>query len=274
MMPNLLFLWSEMRPGPGEGRSISEWLKSFFPEEDASHALSQEAGNDPANYVRDIGVLSVQDLVDTFRGLAKGATKFDAVTFTTHGGPGSIRLGAEDFDAVDCRDGGRFKGCEELFNQGCSIKFLGCEVAQGADGEEFLVEIGKSLLLERGGTVSGCSTYAYQNPFTNYPHLLGPWVTAQIGPGGTYTLINATHLDPKELNRRMQDAYYRARVLFPNPGLKNADTDQATVLDGLADVGHYLSNPSILNLKNASATMDRVEACLEGLERKPLNYRW
>ncbi len=99
-------------------------------------------------------IMSMNDLIRLFNRLANGSDEWGTVNFHTHGSGGSIALGSNslNLDSVarlENMDYGR------IFAKDCVITFEGCNVAEGAAGEFFLVEIGDTLLSVKGGKVRG-----------------------------------------------------------------------------------------------------------------------
>lgn len=103
-----------------------------------------------------IGKGGVSGLQKTLDELVRSQWTFSNITFVTHGGPGSISVGddSDDYVAYDFQKklGGR--GYERLLPYGGVMVFLGCDVAMGRDGWDFLVAAGKTWL-HGGGLVLG-----------------------------------------------------------------------------------------------------------------------
>ena len=100
------------------------------------------------------GVSGLQKVLDE---LVRSQWTFSNITFLTHGGPGSIKVGDDREDYVAGFDlqeklGGR--GYERLLPSGGVVEFLGCDAAMGRDGWNLLEAAGKAFL-HGGGIVLG-----------------------------------------------------------------------------------------------------------------------
>jgi hypothetical protein len=106
-----------------------------------------------------------------------------------------------------------------LFAADCQVTFDGCNVGEGAQGEYFLVEIARTLLINNGGRVRGniAGGFGYWGNFeAGGWHPFGKWITAYSGPGGGARLSeNATHLRLDFLQARIARLRDRVRV-HPN----------------------------------------------------------
>lgn len=163
-----------------------------------------------ASGARDIAVevRSIDDLAALFRRWSRGGERVQHLDFHVHGSPqgGAIYLGNDilSWQSIDVRLIEN-TGVQRVFKTNCHIAFLGCDVADEANGEAFLAVIGKALLPISGGTVKGNTSWGLQDPFgwlssTHAWHPpTGTWVTATVAPGGSVTLSNHVWLYPNRL---------------------------------------------------------------------------
>jgi hypothetical protein len=264
-MPKLVFIYSEATAPPDNAwDSVVDFLHSLFPMEDEAIAESLDAGKDPTNTdLRCLPILSTKVLIFTLNYLGQSSSKYDKVTFITHGASGQLELGGDTFTVADLS---RFPGSSrDFFNDGCAIKFNGCQIADGVDGESFLVNVGKAWLARGGGTVSGYTVPTFQNPVTRRSAAVGgQWVTANIAKGGTWSLTNASQLDGDLLRRRKDDALRRIKA---NPQrFVSAKVDSNDLLDKLADVDKFLAkSDKLLFWANAARTMNYVEGQIDNV---------
>ena len=139
---------------------------------------------------------SIEKLKSVFRAMLGFNATLDHVDFHTHGGPGSIALGADslNYSNVGIQLGNQ--GFESLFNKDAAIIFTGCNVAESYPGEYFLVCVGATLLKTNGGKVMGSTGFGLADPlFTgDVFHPMGTWVSANVSVGGAVTLVNNKYL--------------------------------------------------------------------------------
>ena len=197
---NSLNIWSNI---PGQ------WYKAST-EPDAQKAAGNEA-KAGAGQMLVKEIKSVDELLRFFAELCQKADVWNSVRFHTHGSPGSIALGSSSLSLETCA---RLENqdFDRLFAANCTLTFEGCNVAEEARGEYFLVEVAKTLLVRNGGkargnTVSGFGHYG-SNPDSSHP--FGTWVTANLGAGGTLRLENGTHLHRDNIRNRGDAAASRA----------------------------------------------------------------
>ena len=112
-----------------------------------------------------------------------GPTPGTLVNFHTHGSGGSIALGST---SLNSRSLERLENqdFDRIFAANSVITFDGCNVAEGAQGEFFLVEVGDVLLSVKGGKIRGNTGggFGYFGGDDSV-HPLGEWITATVGPG-------------------------------------------------------------------------------------------
>jgi Domain of unknown function (DUF4347) len=78
----------------------------------------------------------------------------DTADFHTHGSPGSISLGGDDLNFKTLE---RFmsKGYDQIFNAKAEVEFHGCNVAEGFQGEFFLIRFGQTFLKKKEERLAG-----------------------------------------------------------------------------------------------------------------------
>lgn len=190
---NKLYIWSDI---PGD----------FFKASCEGDARTQSNSDKNAETkVRIEKVMSVNDLIRLFRSLCDESIEWNSVNFHTHGTGGAIALGSTflDLDSyvrLENNDFGR------LFAKDCVITFEGCEVADGADGEYFLIEIARTLLINKGGKVRGNTNFGFGNIFTggDSSHPFGTWVSANLSVGGALNLVNGKHLHRDNIFKKIK----------------------------------------------------------------------
>lgn len=74
----------------------------------------------------------------------------------THGSPGKFYLPSEAM-GFDAQDLGQVKKLPQFLRQDAQVLFLGCNVGEGTEGDQFMDDIGKFFLRGKGGFV-GVST--------------------------------------------------------------------------------------------------------------------
>ena len=140
-----------------------------------------------------------------------GVMTLDYLDFHTHGFPGGIALGSThlDYDSVKKQFGSA--GYDQVFAKDATIKFVGCNCAEDANGEFFLVRVAQAFLKRNGGTVWG-NTGAGLNVGSDPPHPFGDWVKATIAAGGSTTLSGHTHLRMERIREREERLRGRLRT--------------------------------------------------------------
>jgi hypothetical protein len=106
------------------------------------------AAEEPDSAAEDVG--SVADLVALFARLRRDGVRLEYLDFHTHGGDGEIGIGSEAL-----YDWSAFIGFQDVFANDARIEFHGCNVADGPDGEFFLVDCGSTQPKRGGGSVAG-----------------------------------------------------------------------------------------------------------------------
>jgi len=85
-----------------------------------------------------------------------GGRKISQLEFNTHGSPGFISFGGQAMGAAYLR-GIAGRGFDAALTAGAHVFCHGCNVAEGNQGNDFLVAFGETLL-RRGGIVSGSTS--------------------------------------------------------------------------------------------------------------------
>ena len=108
-----------------------------------------------------IGVqFGIGNLVKVFDMLANnGPRTFNSVVVQTHGGPGRVWFGDEPLGAGVLRE--KFVGFSAMFPRYTRLYFDGCNVAEGAEGTEFLRAAGEVFLTQSGGEAFGWTTVGH-----------------------------------------------------------------------------------------------------------------
>jgi hypothetical protein len=87
--------------------------------------------------------------------IVKALKKYSDVSwvfFDAHGAPGEIDLPLGNFSSANAP---LLAPCSSALSADARVLFLGCRVAEGADGRNFLVAVGKALLTGNGGIIGG-----------------------------------------------------------------------------------------------------------------------
>lgn len=207
-MADRLMIWSDI---PGD----------WFHASSESDAESQKKySSRQGDSVRIERVDSFNDLIRLFKTLNSQGTSWDSVNFHTHGNGGSIALGSNNLNltTVERLDLENFNG---LFKRNCEIVFDGCNVAEGAHGEFFLVKIGNALLATAGGRVKGNTGAGFGNwGSSTSVHPVGDWITATVTSGGSIKFDKLYFLDENLIKKRIRDAdqeISRLRSAFRGP---------------------------------------------------------
>ena len=128
-------------------------------------------------------------LATKLRRLVSEGYAFRRMLVTTHGQPGSIKIGGDWIDPDDWETRFGHQGLERLFLfPGSVLMFNGCEVGREPGGGAFLLAAAKVFLRLGGGTASGHTTNGHQN-YINPGHVLhwsGAVVSVNVAPGGNY----------------------------------------------------------------------------------------
>jgi len=89
----------------------------------------------------------------------------DSLDFHTHGRPGEIIVGPDIID-VDFWRASRSRAHSIRFGVDAVVTFIGCDVANLAEGEYFLAEAAWTLLSAHGGQVTASTYYGLIDPTT------------------------------------------------------------------------------------------------------------
>jgi hypothetical protein len=112
---------------------------NFVAEDPSDHA--REAINNPGDIVKALGKYSgLQMLI-----------------FDTHGAPGKLGLDIPFLTS----NAPLLNKCTGSMAANARILFIGCSIANGSDGRDFLTAIGRNLLLGKGGIVGGATVGTY-----------------------------------------------------------------------------------------------------------------
>ena len=136
---------------------------------------------------------------------------FDFAAFFAHGGPGGIAIGT---DVLDVKTLSQFKskGYNQIFKKDANIDIIGCNVAEGAIGEYFMVDMARTFLGRNGGRLRANTGVGLN--IGSIPHPFGDWVTATASSGGGVQLNGHTHLDRALIEKRIKAAALRITNLM------------------------------------------------------------
>jgi hypothetical protein len=180
--------------------------------------------------------------VHSIRGFVRQMREFgdlytiDVLVVIAHGAPGALQFGKEhmyrqDLDAI--------QNVSRGFNAGAFVQFMGCNMAEGSEGELFLVELSRRLLGTNGGKVVGgtAKNIAFEG-WLGFGEVLSPvwndWIVADVQAGEVVNLKN-----PKCLNRTQIAADIKQYRPLIEARLKKQGRDallpyqQATLKDAL-----------------------------------------
>jgi len=97
--------------------------------------------------------------------LVKDGVTFGAAVFNSHGRPGTIGLDGSKITAFEWKTFFAGRGYETLFPSANSkVYFVGCDVADGNDGWEFLEQAGRVFLGGAGGECYGWTSLGFAMP--------------------------------------------------------------------------------------------------------------
>lgn len=119
-------------------------------------AAKRFVAHDPTNHA--------MESVESPRDIVKALKKYSGlnwVLFDTHGPPGEpgvLDLPRAKFFAANAP---LLAPCSSALTPDARVLFLGCSVANGAAGREFLAAVGKALLMGNGGVVGGSTVATY-----------------------------------------------------------------------------------------------------------------
>jgi Domain of unknown function (DUF4347) len=194
--------------------------------------------------------------------MLKWNATLDQVDFHTHGGPGSIGLGADSLNYTNVGIQLGNHGFEALFNKGAAIIFTGCNVAESYPGEYFLVCVGTTLLKTNGGKVMGSTGFGLADPlFTGDVFSpTGTWVSANVVGGGAVTLANNKYLIPDSIRAHMKDVAANIATL-PKFSKVQAQIDAAQQALSKAKemVSDGVASPVFVNMFNACYYLEQAD---------------
>jgi hypothetical protein len=107
------------------------------------------------------GIRSVGDVGPYIRLFKGHGRSIDSIYFHTHGAPGYIHLPDGGITAASVWGLNPYSGD---IDAGATIGFLGCNVAEGQDGTDFLLNAGSSLLMNGGGRVFASDSVTFSVP--------------------------------------------------------------------------------------------------------------
>jgi hypothetical protein len=155
---------------------------------------------DPDNYeqavtrfdIREVewlGADSKGELLKKLDGLVRKRLTFDKVLVQTHGHPGYLTFGSDNIWGGTLDRDFAARNYHTLFPSNTKIYFDGCNVASGADGDEFLTAVGRHFLKLAGGTAMAWTSpgyYYWWLPFSGSKtyHWGGDFKTFLFWPGG------------------------------------------------------------------------------------------
>ncbi len=143
-------------------------------------------------------VKSLDDLINAFDTLRNERAQINYLDFHAHGYEANIGLENESITLTSLSRL-RNKRYETMFAAGSQIRFLSCEFAGSAEGEQMLAEFAQILLRDAGGTAEAASGVCLYKPgflFSGTYKHAGRMVTARVAPGGNVTLRGHFYLDP------------------------------------------------------------------------------
>lgn len=142
---------------------------------DAADGAFENGGVPEAGYK--LPVTSIKELSDGLDNLVARGHTFRAILISAHGAPGMIKIprGATAMEAWSYAiyPLNVAVNYSNLFDGFGTIVFDGCNVAEGEEGKQFLVNIGGRLLQKFGGTVTGCTKRMIVNSGVLYYLTLG-----------------------------------------------------------------------------------------------------
>lgn len=253
---NKLYIWSDI---PGD----------FFKSSCEGDARTQsDSDKNAGNNIRIEKVMSVNDLIRLFRTLSDESKEWHTVNFHTHGASGAIALGStflnlDSYVKLENNDFGR------LFAKDCIITFEGCEVAEGALGEYFLIEIARTLLINKGGKVRGNTVGGFGNLVSGGDsfHPFGTWVSANLAVGGALNLVNGKYLHRDNILKRIKalsEQISRCEKCF-----RHGEKQQAEKAKNEAEV--WMRSESWNSRWQATKWLDTAEKMLKEIEsRQPM----
>jgi hypothetical protein len=172
----------------------------------------EHAEDQPHDLVR--GAHSLSELEQVFRDVLASGVQYHVMDFHTHAAGGRIRIGGDRLTAFNL---GRLRNqrFNEMFHHNARIDFLGCNPADGPEGELLLAEFGSIFLRNCTGVVRGSTGYGLQDPlFTgDVAHPTGEWVTARVRVNGAVTLSNHRYLHAQRIRNGITEVRDRVNQL-------------------------------------------------------------
>jgi len=135
-----------------------------------------------------------ENFLRLFENFRDSGRRIRGLVIASHGQPGAIHTGGKIVANAPIWRSNRGRGYDAIFYAGASVKFKGCNVAEGPLGREFLEECGKTLFWRSGGTVIGSDSTFIGFSFYDHPRY-GPdaysqaWgnvISIKFKPGGEF----------------------------------------------------------------------------------------
>ena len=155
---------------------------------DIQEAYNKISGSAPNATAYAMGsLIDFTNFLTKYRDSGRCINKLEA---NTHGSPGNIYFGSDWLDAAMIR---RYQGqaFHKVFSPGAAVFFHGCNVAEGDQGNEFLVAFGETFLCGGGGSVVASTSKGVTHIFNQYGigagkvyHLWGDTKRVFVAPGG------------------------------------------------------------------------------------------
>jgi hypothetical protein len=246
---NRVHIWSDV---PGD------WMHG------SSSGDANEHAEEDGGWV--FNVRSIAELKDLFKDWLKWDTTLHVLDFHTHGGPGSINLGAETLDVLSLHRL-YLPNMDDVFHINAKVIFTGCNVGEGHQGEWFLLRFAEMTLNGGGGKVRGSTGTGIADPliYGDVYHPFGDWVTATVSPGGNAKLSGHTHLVPNRIQSRIRSADKRIEKLDNNGRWMAADP--LVVKNWLNIARTYAASPGDEDMFHACDYLRMVERKLFKEER-------
>lgn len=231
-------------------------------EEATAHAAEQ-----PDSAAEEVGTVAA--IVAIFARLRREGVRLEYLDFHTHGGDGVLGIGSDGI-----YEWSAFDGYHDIFSNDARIEFHGCNVADGPDGEFFLVDCGNVLLRRGGGSVMGHAGLALAlralGLSTTTPTYLGGRITARVRSGGGVTLEDARYLRPHLLRRLLADLRLRLRVY----GRERFET---TLRERLRMARHLLDDADVLlrgrpSYRDVLRALRKLETAGKSIRRAGSDY--
>lgn len=233
------------RSGAGRGQNFGV----AFIEEGIAHAAEErDAAAEDVNTIAEVHALLARLLGEGVR--------LDYLDFHTHGADGQIGIGDERI-----YEWSGFTACRNIFADNATIRFHGCNVADGPDGEYFLTDCGSLLLRRGGGRVVGHAGYALASRAWGFPSTtpsyIGATITARVRVGGGVTLENARFLRPHVLRNELRVLTLRLRSYQQTRLGATMQNRLRYARELLADVEHLLAGqPAYIDVHRARRKLE------------------